>query len=287
MEAAPEGGDVALDCGSEQLMLPAAAFKFKGKTKKVTVESFLPSVVEPSFGIGRIINGVLEHAFVMRASSAKEKRYVLALPALVAPIKAVVLPLDKRVDAALVRRVKNNLMDKDLATATDESSVSIGKRYSRFDEVGAAFAITVDFDSSKDDCVTLRERDSAAQVRVPVSHVAVLVKDMCMGRLEWSSVTNTYPVVTTGEDKVAESTVGAAKGVGIASGPASGAGGEGSPPSDAVPIAELSTSEPLEPLAPSQLLLDQVRGSARPRAALVVEGLDRNYGRFARPAGSK
>lgn len=287
VEAAPEGGEVPLDCDGEAVLLPAAGFSFKSKTKKVTVEAFLPSVIEPSFGVGRIINGVLEHAFVMRASSAKEKRYVLSIPALVAPIKAVVLPLDKRVDAALVRRVRGELMDRDLATATDESSVSIGKRYARFDEVGAAFAITIDFDSSKDDCVTLRERDSAAQVRVPIPHVSVLVADLCAGRIQWSGVVSTYPVVTTGEDKVAESTKGAAKGAAVeaaSTGPGAASGAGAADPGHAAP--QLSTSTPLEPLEPSRLMLEQVRGSAQPKEPLAVEGLDRSYGRFARPVGA-
>merc|ERR1712110_766123 len=74
----------------------------------------------------------------------------------------------------------------------DDSGATIGKRYSRNDELGIPFAMTVDFDSIKDGTVTLRERDSMEQVRLPSEEVARVVHDIVSGRRTWNSVQSSY-----------------------------------------------------------------------------------------------
>lgn len=90
---------------------------------------------------------------------------------LVAPYKCVILPIspNKELDG-IVSSVKDALNKNQLSHRIDESSISIGKRYARTDELGIPFAITVDFDSVKDNTVTLRDLPSMTQVRLPVSN---------------------------------------------------------------------------------------------------------------------
>ena len=86
-------------------------------------------------------------------------------------------------------------MDSDLATRVDQSSAALGRRYARSDEVGVPFAVTVDFDTLKDDTVTIRERDSMAQVRLPKSEVTPVIFGIVHKRMTWENVLQKYPSV--------------------------------------------------------------------------------------------
>jgi glycyl-tRNA synthetase len=79
---------------------------------------------------------------------------------------------------------------------TDDSAVTIGKRYARNDELGTPYAITVDFQTVIDSTVTLRERDSTKQIRETIPVVLELVKDLSEGRVEWESVRERYAEFT-------------------------------------------------------------------------------------------
>lgn len=92
------------------------------------------------------------------------------------------------------------LMDSDMATRVDKSTASLGRRYSRADEIGVPFAVTVDFDTLADGTVTLRERDSTTQIRLPKADVTRVVFDFVHGRLTWEEATAKYPVVQVKED---------------------------------------------------------------------------------------
>lgn len=91
-------------------------------------------------------------------------------------------------------------MENDLATRVDKSTASLGRRYSRADEVGVPFAVTVDFDTLADGTVTLRERDSTVQIRLPKSDVTRVVFDFVHSRLTWAEATEKYKVVQVKED---------------------------------------------------------------------------------------
>ena len=90
-------------------------------------------------------------------------------------------------------------MDSDLSTRVDKSSAALGRRYARSDEIGVPFAVTVDFDTLKDGSVTIRERDSMIQVRLPKDEVTHLVFSIVHKRLTWEDVTKKYPVVQVDE----------------------------------------------------------------------------------------
>jgi len=135
---------------------------------------YLPYVVEPAAGVDRALLAFLVDAYrVDEAPSAKgelEKRTVLGLHRGLAPIKVAVLPLSR--NEALVpeaRRVHDMVKPRWMSSFDDAGA--IGRRYRRQDEVGTPFCVTVDFDSLTDRQVTVRERDSMAQDRIPIDNM--------------------------------------------------------------------------------------------------------------------
>ena len=118
-------------------------------------QSFTPSVIEPSFGIGRIIYCLFEHSFYVRPNEDEQKA-VFRLAPLVAPIKCTVFPLVQRQDLeAVAVEVSHALTRAGLASKIDTTGTSIGKRYARTDEIGCPFAITVDGQVSAPRCGSL------------------------------------------------------------------------------------------------------------------------------------
>ncbi len=133
-----------------------------------TNEKYVPYVIEPSVGVERTALALLCDAYDEEQVGENDTRVVLRLHPALAPMKAAVLPLSKKLSEAAMP-----LFD-DLASAfaTDfDDAGSIGKRYRREDEIGTPFCVTFDFESLEDNCVTVRERDSMAQVRMPISEV--------------------------------------------------------------------------------------------------------------------
>ena len=148
---------------------------------KNTKECFLPHVIEPTFGVDRTMLAVLlesyhEESIKNKTSNiASETRIVLKLPSKLAPIKIAVLPLIKK-DASLIKLAKkiyNNIKTKTNAEYDDNGT--IGKRYRRYDEIGAPKCITVDFDSLKDNRVTERDRDTMKQKRISIKNIEKII----------------------------------------------------------------------------------------------------------------
>jgi len=161
--------------------------------KTLHVEELVPSVIEPSFGVGRIMYAVFEHSF--RVREGDEQRTYLSLPPLVAPYKCSVLPLSGNPDfVPLVKRLSRALTDHDVPHKVDDSSGSIGKRYARTDEVAVPYGVCIDFDSlSGQHTATLRERDSTLQVRMPLDDIPSVVKQLATEKISWTQVTQKYP----------------------------------------------------------------------------------------------
>ncbi|KAI3891780.1 hypothetical protein MKX03_020918 [Papaver bracteatum] len=140
--------------------------------KKEHQRVFTPSVIEPSFGIGRIIYCLFEHSFYTRPSKAGDEQLnVFRFRPVVAPFKCAVFPLfQEPIYKALTAQISKSLTSAGISNITDTTSTSIGKRYARTDELGVPFAITVDTLAT----VTIRERDSRAQIRVDIPEVAIV-----------------------------------------------------------------------------------------------------------------
>ncbi len=139
-----------------------------------TNEKYIPYVVEPSLGADRVALAFLIDAYDEEVVDAKKNdvRVVLHLHPALAPIKAAVLPLSKKLsDKAM--EVYNKLA-KSFMVEFDESG-SIGKRYRRQDEIGTPLCITYDFESEEDGCVTVRDRDTMEQVRISIDELEAYI----------------------------------------------------------------------------------------------------------------
>ena len=139
-------------------------------------EHYIPYVIEPSLGVERSVLAVLCDAYDEEIVDAEKNdiRVVLHLHPALAPIKAAVLPLSKKLSEQ-AGEVFDEL-SKYFNVDFDESG-SIGKRYRRQDEIGTPLCITYDFESVEDGCVTVRDRDTMEQVRIPVSELKSYIEN--------------------------------------------------------------------------------------------------------------
>ena len=135
-----------------------------------TGEHYIPYVVEPSLGADRVALAFLVEAYDEEVVDAEKNdtRVVLRLHPALAPFKAAVLPLSKKLSAKATEVYE--MLSKYYNVDYDEAG-SIGKRYRREDEIGTPYCITVEFETETDGCVTIRERDSMEQVRLPIDQV--------------------------------------------------------------------------------------------------------------------
>lgn len=165
------------------------------KTKKMIHErKFTPSVIEPSFGMGRILYSLLEHSFYQREGD--EQRCVMRLKPQIAPEKCAVFPISSNAECnAVVDAIAADLMDQDLATRVDKSTASLGRRYARADELGVPFAVTVDFQTLQDQTVTLRERDSTKQIRVHREEITNIISNIVRSKVTWEELKQKHPLV--------------------------------------------------------------------------------------------
>ncbi len=133
-----------------------------------TNEKYVPYVIEPSLGADRVTLAFLVDAYDEELIDAEKNdiRVVLRLHPYLAPIKAAILPLSKKLSDKAIELFDD--LAKDFRVEFDESG-SIGKRYRRQDEIGTPFCITYDFESENDNCVTVRSRDTMEQVRIPIA----------------------------------------------------------------------------------------------------------------------
>ncbi|BCS91079.1 MAG: proline--tRNA ligase [Candidatus Micrarchaeota archaeon] len=128
---------------------------------------FIPHVIEPSFGLDRLLFALLENSLV---DDGRGWKY-LKLNDKIAPYKYVVFPLQK--DDRLIEKAKQlyeALFNKDIAVAYSQTG-SIGKRYAKFDEIGVPYAITIDYQTLEDNTVTIRDRDTTKQRRVSIEEL--------------------------------------------------------------------------------------------------------------------
>lgn len=137
---------------------------------KVENKKYLPYVVEPALGADRLLLTCLVDAYEVEQLDNGEERTVLRFHPSIAPIKVAVLPLSKKDELKGPSQAIYEDLLKHWSVEYDETQ-SIGKRYRRQDELGTPYCITVDFDTLEDQAVTIRERDTMEQVRVPISEV--------------------------------------------------------------------------------------------------------------------
>jgi glycyl-tRNA synthetase len=174
MDAAAKKIMVIID--GESIDIPKDCYEIVEVTEKQSGEKFVPHVIEPSYGIDRVLYFLLEHNYV--EGKKKDEEYtILRLNPRVAPIKAGVFPLigdDKLIEVA--KEIDRLLRKEGIATYYDESG-TIGRRYARMDEVGTPFCITVDHDTLNDKAVTVRDRDTTKQERKKIQDIPSYIKE--------------------------------------------------------------------------------------------------------------
>jgi len=157
-----------LNIEGSEVEVTAEHVKRVQRSENVNGEWFIPHVVEPAFGIDRIIWHMLDHCYTETEKSGEDYT-LLSLPEIVAPVDVTVLPLfEKDGMGELAQKIHRDLCGRKNVFSVYDASGSIGKRYARADEIGVPWCITVDHDSLSDNSVTLRSRDSGEQVRVSI-----------------------------------------------------------------------------------------------------------------------
>ncbi|HKL73485.1 MAG TPA: glycine--tRNA ligase, partial [Clostridia bacterium] len=135
----------------------------------VTNEKYVPYVVEPSLGTDRVVLAFLCNAYEEQELESGDTRVVMHFHPALAPIKVAVLPLQKKALSEFAMDLYRKLSKK--FNCNYDDSGSIGKRYRRQDEVGTPYCVTVDFDTLEDNTVTIRDRDTMEQIRLPIDEL--------------------------------------------------------------------------------------------------------------------
>merc|ERR1712130_62898 len=200
-----KAGPAEIQVGSNTFNVTSDMVAFKNVKKKVAGENIVPSVIEPSFGIGRIMYAMLEHSFYARDDA---RRTVVGLSPVIAPVTCSVLPLQQNARfTPVVQRISSLLTSAGISNKVDDVGQSIGKRYARTDEIGIPFGVTVDFDTlsqleeSEDKAtVTLRDRDSLAQIRIPIGEVVDFINKILSNSTTWAESSKAYPAQAASDE---------------------------------------------------------------------------------------
>ncbi len=156
-----------------------------------TNEKFLPHVIEPTWGVDRSVLVAMLEAYteevlpdrqagaLTAAEGEAEARVVMRFPKWMAPYKVAVLSLSKKEELAYIAQPLCKELRQYFAVDYDETQ-SIGKRYRRQDEIGTPYCVTVDFETPKDGAVTVRDRDSMKQERIPIKELVNYFKEKLM-----------------------------------------------------------------------------------------------------------
>jgi glycyl-tRNA synthetase len=181
----PDGAEVTVD--GERIFISSDLYTIREEEVEIRGVEVMPHVIEPSYGIDRILYTVLEHCYDEEMVEG-ELRRVLRFPPLVAPVQVAVFPLMNRDGLdAIAMEITRTLVGHGVLTQYDDNG-AIGRRYRRQDEIGTPFAVTVDYDTKEDNTVTLRDRDSMAQVRCRISDLPALIGALIDGSKTFASL---------------------------------------------------------------------------------------------------
>ena len=144
----------------------------------------IPKVIEPTFGIERVFLGILTKAYFY---DEKRQNVVLKIPAKLAPIKIAIFPIVKQEKYLKICEEILNEVGEEWNVQYDISG-SIGRRYSRNDEIGTPYCITVDEESVKKKDVTIRDRDTTNQVRIKIKNLKNVLKDLIDGKNKFENL---------------------------------------------------------------------------------------------------
>ncbi|RWS26501.1 glycine--tRNA ligase-like protein [Leptotrombidium deliense] len=191
-----ENGEFYVKDFTEVVCLKRGLVKLVESLKEVDTEQAFAHVIEPSFGIERIMYTVFDHNLRLRKNN--ERKVYFTFPANISPIKCKVFPLGSNDDhKMLASKVDEYLHSNGIECELDDARLSIGKRYVKSDEIGTPYGVTVDFDSLLEPhSVTLRDRDSTMQVRVPIESLVDILNNLISGKVTFESLTDQFPIFT-------------------------------------------------------------------------------------------
>jgi glycyl-tRNA synthetase len=175
------GGDtVSVEVDGDSYTVPVERTGFAVEEQTEAGEHITPHVVEPSFGVGRLVYTVLIHTHGTDVVDDEERAF-LELPAEVAPTTVAVVPLMTKdgLDTR-AREITNQLREAGFEVSYDDTG-NIGRRYRRQDEVGTPYCVTVDYETKDTDTVTVRERDSTEQERVAIGDLPGVIRRLVGG----------------------------------------------------------------------------------------------------------
>jgi glycyl-tRNA synthetase len=178
---------INIQINGERIELEPTLVSFETIEEEIRGEEIIPHVIEPSFGIDRIIYAVIDHAYY-EDNVEGETRAVLRFKPAVAPIEIAVLPLMDREE--LLGPAKKILEElRALGFRVDyDTSGSIGRRYRRNDEVGTPYDVTIDYETLEQQTVTIRDRDSMRQVRVKIDKLSKCLRALLNGSIQFNEV---------------------------------------------------------------------------------------------------
>lgn len=173
-------GPINVQLGGETVEIDRSLVSYETVTEEIRGEEIIPHVIEPSFGIDRIIYTVMDHSYIEDMVEG-EPRAVLRFNPTVAPMEVAVLPLmDREELTAPATKILDSLRCRGFRVDYDTSG-SIGRRYRRNDEVGTPYSVTVDYGAVEQGTVTIRDRDSMRQIRVEIDRVADALQSLLSG----------------------------------------------------------------------------------------------------------
>lgn len=227
-----DNGKISLEVpgvGDGKVEITSDPIKIEFRKRIENTREYTPNVIEPSFGIGRTLYALMEHNYWSRSSdggdeargvstapytvtapSCQERMtnstmQVLSFPPIVAPTKVLIVPLSSNSKfRPHLKKLSQRLRGVGISSRVDDSSASIGKRYSRNDELGTPLGITIDFQTLQDNTLTLRDRDSTSQVRADEDKIVDAIKAIVEGSKSWSVIESELPKFEGQEVEIAE-----------------------------------------------------------------------------------
>jgi glycyl-tRNA synthetase len=187
IESLEKKGFFELVIDDQPIKINSGIIDFVEKEEVIRGEKIFPHVIEPSYGIDRIVYSVLLHSYV-----EEDERAYFKLKNDIAPIVANVFPLMNKENLTnKAIRIRDDLRQKGLISEYD-SSGSIGKRYARSDEIGVPIAITVDHLTLENNTVTIRNRDDSKQVRITLKDIYPIINDLVTNKINFKELKDLY-----------------------------------------------------------------------------------------------
>ena len=175
-----KGDKIKVQVGGETVEIEPSLVSYETVEEEIRGEEIVPHVIEPSFGIDRIVYTVMDHSFYEDVADG-EPRSVLRFNSKVAPVEVAVLPLmDRDVLVKPAREILDGLRSRGIRVDYDTSG-SIGRRYRRNDEVGTPYCVTVDYETLEQGTVTIRDRDSMKQVKLNLDQLFGVLEGLLAG----------------------------------------------------------------------------------------------------------